>query len=150
MRCLAEGTAVLRLLVAAILIGAPLSAIDHLSPALIRARTEREWTVKAEKMRAHLQPLMRKHGIDLWLVMSRENTPDPALELFGGHGITGWYGHRNAYLLFDPGGNRPLETTALGTHMSGYLKRFYDTTTGTGRKVSSRTSAGSSIRTIPN
>lgn len=103
------------------------SALAQPTPDLVRARTEREWTVKAEKMRLHLQPLMRRHGVDLWIILSRESTPDPALELFGGLGITGWYGHRNAYLFYDGGDVRPLETTAIGTHLSGHLKRFYDT-----------------------
>ena len=43
-------------------------------------------------MRRHLLPLMRAHEIDLWIILSRENAPDPALELFGGYGVTGWYG----------------------------------------------------------
>jgi len=99
----------------------------QLTPELLRARTEREWAVKAEKMRQHLLPLMRQHGIDLWVVLSRENAPDPVVELFGGYGITGWYGHRNAYLFADLGAGQPLETTAIGTHLSGHLRRFYDT-----------------------
>ena len=90
-----------------------------------RARSEREWTVKADKMREHLLPLMREHGVDLWVIMSRENAPDPALELFGGNGITGWYGARNAYLFWDSGAEG-LETTVIGTHLSGHLSRFYD------------------------
>ena len=98
-----------------------------LSPELIRSRVEREWQVKAKKMRTLLQPLMRKHGVDVWVIMSRENAVDPALELFGGNGITGWYGHRNAYLFRDPGEGKPLETHAIGTHLSGHLKLFYDT-----------------------
>ena len=97
-----------------------------LTAELVRERTEREWNVKAEKMRRHLLPLMRAHEIDLWIILSRENAPDPALELFGGYGITGWYGHRNAYLLHDAG-EEGLETTVLGTHLSGHLARFYDT-----------------------
>ena len=98
----------------------------QLTPELVRRRTEREWDVKAEKMRRHLLPLMRAHEIDLWIILSRENAPDPALELFGGYGITGWYGHRNAYLFHDAGEDG-LETTVLGTHLSGHLARFYDT-----------------------
>ena len=98
----------------------------QITPELIRARTEREWIVKADKMRQHLLPLMRAHEIDLWIILSRENAPDPALELFGGYGITGWYGHRNAYLFHDAG-VEGLETMALGTHLSNHLDRFYDT-----------------------
>jgi len=101
-------------------------AADALSPAVVRARTELEWSLKADKMRRHLLPLMRKHGVDLWVIMSRENAVDPALELFGGNGITGWYGHRNAYLFYDRG-DAGLETTVFGTHLSGHLSRFYDT-----------------------
>ena len=67
-----------------------------------RIRHEREWRVKAEKMDRHLLPTMRKHGIDMWVLMSRENHPDPILDLFGGFGVSGWYGHRNAYIFFDP------------------------------------------------
>jgi hypothetical protein len=98
----------------------------ELTAASVRERTEREWTVKAAKMRAHLLPLMREHDVDLWVIMSRENAPDPALELFGGHGITGWYGHRNAYLFHDAG-EAGLETTVLGTHLSQHLRPFFDT-----------------------
>ena len=107
--------------------GAP--ALAQPTPELIRARTEREWTIKADKMRRHLLPIMRRHEIDLWIILSRENAPDPVLELFGGYGVTGWYGHRNAYLFFDAGADAGLETTAIGTHLSGHLRRFYDTRT---------------------
>jgi hypothetical protein len=100
---------------------------DPLSAAAVRARVEREWSVKADKMRQHLLPLMRKHGVDLWVIMSRENAPDPVVELFGGHGVTGWYGHRNAYLFYDKGGDARLETTVIGTHLSQHLKKFYGT-----------------------
>jgi hypothetical protein len=77
-------------------------------------------------MRKHLLPLMRKHHIDLWVIMSRENAPDPVLELFGGLGLTGWYGHRNAYLFHDKG-DAGLETIVIGTHLSQHLKAFYGT-----------------------
>ena len=98
----------------------------QITPQLVRERTEREWDVKAEKMRRHLLPLMRAHEIDLWIILSRENAPDPALDLFGGYGVTGWYGHRNAYLFHDAGSGG-LETTVLGTHLSGHLAPFFDT-----------------------
>lgn len=91
-----------------------------------RERTIREWDVKAEKMRLHLQPLMREHGFDMWVIMSRENNPDPMIDHFGGYGITGWYGHRNAYILYDPGGDGPLETVVFGTHQSRHMDRFFD------------------------
>jgi hypothetical protein len=109
--------------------GAATTVADAVTAASVRERTEQEWTLKADKMRRHLIPTMRAHGVDLWVIMSRENAVDPALELFGGSGITGWYGHRNAYLFYDRGGDAgtALETTVFGTHLSGHLRRFYDT-----------------------
>ena len=53
----------------------------------------------------------------------------------GGNGITGWYGHRNAFLFRDPGDGKPLETHVIGTHLSGHLKLFYDKINRTARKV---------------
>jgi hypothetical protein len=97
----------------------------HAQSRSSRERDLREWEVKAEKMRQHLLPTMREHGVDMWIIMSRENNPDPALELFGGYGISGWYGHRNAYVFYDAG-DEGLETAAIGTHLSGHLSRFYD------------------------
>ena len=114
------------------LLSVPVVAQGQITPELVRARTEREWTLKAEKMRRHLLPLMREHEIDLWIILSRENTPDPLVELFGGYGVTGWYGHRNAYLFHDAASG--LETTAIGTHLSGHQRRFYDTLTPYGEE----------------
>jgi len=92
--------------------------------ALFRAMHEA--SVKAEKMRLHLQPAMRREGIDMWIIMSREFHPDPVLDLFGGYGITGWYGHRNAYVFRDPGGDKPLESVIFGTHQSNHMLMFFD------------------------
>ena len=120
--------------VGALVLAACAPAAAQLTPELIRSRTEREWTIKADKMRRFLLPLMRRHRIDLWIVLSRENAPDPVLELFGGYGVTGWYGHRNAYLFYDAGPGAGLETTTVGTHLSGHLRRFYDTLTPYGEE----------------
>jgi len=70
----------------------------------------------------------------MWIVMSRENHPDPLLDLFGGFGVSGWYGHRNAYIFFDPGPGERLETTVIGTHLSDHLKRFYGNIVPYGRE----------------
>ncbi len=105
---------------------APMSALSG-QLRMSRERDMHEHEVKVAKMRTWLQPTMRSHGIDLWIIMSRENNPDPALELFGSYGISGWYGHRNAYLFYDLGEGRPLETTVIGTHLSEHLSLFYET-----------------------
>lgn len=116
-------------LVATMLAVGPASRVEA-QTRLSRERDLHEQEVKAAKMRTWLQPTMRSHGIDLWIIMSRENNPDPALELFGSYGISGWYGHRNAYLFYDPGEGHSLETTVIGTHLSEHLSRFYDTIDG--------------------
>lgn len=89
------------------------------------ARERREWAVKQAKMEAYLRPAMRRHDVDMWIILSREFNPDPLLELFGGLGISGWYGHRNAYIFRDPGGDAPLERIIFGTHQSGHMRAFF-------------------------
>ena len=62
-------------------------------------RLMHQWDVKLEKMELHLQKSMRRAGVDMWIIMSREFNVDPILQMFGDYGISGWYGHRNAYIL---------------------------------------------------
>ncbi|MGH9319173.1 MAG: hypothetical protein ACRD21_05290 [Vicinamibacteria bacterium] len=114
----------LRILAFSLLLFLPLAGAGG-ENSRARARHEREWESKAKKMEEHLLPMMRKHGIDMWILMSRENHPDPILDLFGAYGVSGWYGHRNAYIFYDPGAGNTLETTVIGTHLSDHLKRFY-------------------------
>lgn len=105
----------------------PVRSVDPASrsgSALDRAMHES--AVKAEKMHLYLQPAMRRNGIDMWIIMSREFHPDPILDLFGGYGISGWYGHRNAYVFYDSGGDEPLERVIFGTHQSDHMLRFFD------------------------
>jgi hypothetical protein len=102
----------------------PDSSASRSSSALDRALHEA--AVKAEKMRLYLQPAMRRNGIDMWIIMSREFHPDPMLDLFGGYGISGWYGHRNAYVFYDAGGDEPLESVIFGTHQSDDMLSFFD------------------------
>lgn len=102
----------------------PLAMNQHSGSALQRER--HEWAVKKEKMDLYLRDAMRRQSIDMWIILSREFNPDPMLDLFGGHGISGWYGHRNAYIFRDPGGDEPLEKIIFGTHQSGHMHAFFD------------------------
>lgn len=90
-------------------------------------RLMHEWDVKLEKMELHLQPAMRRAGVDMWIIMSREFNVDPMLQMFGDYGISGWYGHRNAYIFYDPGGDARLERALIGTHQSGRMRDFFPT-----------------------
>lgn len=97
---------------------------QHAGSAL--QRELHEWAVKKEKMDLYLRDAMRRQSIDMWIILSREFNPDPLLDLFGGLGISGWYGHRNAYIFHDPGGDEPLEKVIFGTHQSGHMHAFFD------------------------
>jgi hypothetical protein len=101
-----------------------LTSNQHRGSALERER--HEWAVKKEKMDLYLRDAMRRQSIDMWIILSREFNPDPLLDLFGGLGISGWYGHRNAYIFRDPGGEEPLEKIIFGTHQSGHMHAFFD------------------------
>ena len=102
------------------------------TPAL--QRLMHEWDVKLEKLELHLRPAMQRAGIDMWITMSREFNLDPMLQMFGDYGISGWYGHRNAYVFYDPGNGEPLERTLLGTHQSGRMREFFPTIIGYGEE----------------
>jgi Xaa-Pro aminopeptidase len=117
----------MRLLPAALLLAVPGfwgPGADPLEAQTVRERSEREWAVKLEKLETRLQPLMREHGIDMWIIMTRENDPDPVVRLFGDYQLTS-SGHRNAYIFYDPGGDAELERTILGTHVRGHLRPFF-------------------------
>jgi Xaa-Pro aminopeptidase len=75
------------------------------------------------KLNTVLLPAMRRHGIDLWLVLCREFHPDPMLAELGG----GWPGVRNAYLFADRGGDTP-EKIFIGSHehREGLFAELYD------------------------
>ena len=114
-------------IIIAALILAPFSASAEEWKTEALNRLMHEFDVKHEKMMLHLQPAMRRAGIDMWIIMSREFNVDPMLTMFGGYGISGWYGHRNAYIFHDPGADKPLERILVGTHQSGRMKHFFPT-----------------------
>ena len=114
------------LLCVAMLTAATASADDEWNTEALN-RLMHEYDVKHEKMMLHLQPAMRRAGVDMWIIMSREFNVDPMLQMFGDYGISGWYGHRNAYVFYDAGGDAPLERILVGTHQSGRMKKFFPT-----------------------
>lgn len=76
-----------------------------------KARFEIRQDIIAKRLNTVLLPAMRRHGIDLWLVFSREHNLDPMQSEIGG----GWGGVRNAYLFFDRGSDVP-EKLFIGSH----------------------------------
>ena len=97
----------------------------------VRERIEGEWAVKLEKLETTLQQHMRANGVDMWIILSRENDPDPVIQLFG-DAMSTWAGHRNAWIFHDPGEGHPLERIVLGTHVRGHVLPFFPDTPGAG------------------
>jgi len=68
-----------------------------------RERYEIQKAIIEEKLATALLPAMRRHGIDMWLVLDREYNPDPLQVELGGNGT----GVRAAYIFFDNGSDTP-------------------------------------------
>ena len=56
-----------------------------------------------EKLDTALLPAMRAHGIDMWIVLDRENNMEPLHGELGG----GFAGVRGAFIFYDSGGVKP-------------------------------------------
>jgi Xaa-Pro aminopeptidase len=67
---------------------------------------------------------MRNHGIDMWIVLDRENNPEPLHDELGG----GYSGVRAAFIFFDSGGDN-VEKIFLGSHeqpANSVITQVYD------------------------
>ncbi len=67
-----------------------------------------------QKLDTAVLPAMRLHGIDMWIVLDRENHLDPLHDELGG----GYAGVRGAFIFYDNGGVKP-EKIYLGSHEQG-------------------------------
>ena len=64
-----------------------------------RERFEIQKELIADKLEKALLPAMRSHDVDMWVVLNRENNPDPLHVELGGR----FSGVRAAYVFFDNG-----------------------------------------------
>jgi len=87
----------------------PAAAAYHVPNA--RERFEINNALVKEKLNMALLPAMRKHGIDMWVVLDRENNFEPLHAEIGG----GYSGVRAAFIFFDTGGAAP-EKIYFGSH----------------------------------
>lgn len=67
-----------------------------------------------QKLDTAVLPAMRNHGVDMWIVLDRENHLDPLHDELGG----GYAGVRGAFIFFDSGSDKP-EKIYLGSHEQG-------------------------------
>ncbi|MGI9205108.1 MAG: M24 family metallopeptidase [Woeseiaceae bacterium] len=89
-----------------------------------KERFEIQKAVISDKLGKSLLPAMRNQGIDMWIVLDRENNPDPLHVELGG----GFSGVRAAFIFFDNGSNMP-EKIYYGSHeqpANSVVSQIYD------------------------
>lgn len=89
-----------------------------------KARFELQRKIVADKLQRSLLPAMRNHGIDMWIVLDRENNPDPLHAELGG----GFSGVRAAFVFFDNGSDT-VEKIYAGSHSqpaNSVIEQVYD------------------------
>ena len=91
-----------------------------------RERFESQRNAIAEKLQMVLLPAMRNHGIDMWIVMDRENNEEPLHVELGG----GFAGVRGAFIFFD-NGSETVEKIYYSSHeqpANSVISQIYDET----------------------
>ncbi len=108
-----------KLLLPAMLALLPLEAFA--SEALILPMRERAAVIDRlldDRIRTVLPAVMRRAGIDMWIIISREYNEDPVIRTFL---PSTWQSarRRTVLLIHDPGGEEPLETLAVARYAVG-------------------------------
>ena len=92
--------------------GTDLSSIPN-----ARERFDSDNAIVREKLDTALLPAMRNHGIDMWIVLDRENNYEPLHGELGG----GFSGVRGAFIFFDSGGDEAGEDLLQLARAAGQL-----------------------------
>ena len=104
-------------------VASPAEPVDYGIPNS-RERFENQTALTSDKLERSLLPAMRNHDIDMWIVLDRENNPDPLHVELGGR----FSGVRAAYIFFDNGGEVP-EKLYYGSHeqpANSVISQIYD------------------------
>jgi Xaa-Pro aminopeptidase len=113
----------MRTVVLAVLLASSIAAQPApLPPLRHQAEIQQEWLrIRLER---HLPVLMRKHGVQMWIVACREYAEDPAF--FSLVSPTVFAARRTTiYVFYDRGPGQPLERLALGGDSNGGLYTVY-------------------------
>jgi len=97
---------------------------DHVPDS--KRRFEMQRAIVADKLDRALLPAMRNHDVDMWIVLDRENNPDPLHDELGG----GFSGVRAAFVYYDNGSDKP-EKIYYGSHSqpaNSVIAQVYDET----------------------
>lgn len=89
-----------------------------------RERFEIQKTLISDKLEKAVLPAMRNQGIDMWVMLDRENNSDPLHAELGG----GYSGVRSAFIFFDNGSDTP-EKIYYGSHQqaaNSVISQVYD------------------------
>src|ERR1044071_8818383 len=78
------------------------------------------WLVKRHQM---LLPMMRKHGVDMWIIVNEEFHDDPLTQLIPPP--RPYTGNRDIFVFVDAGSR--LRAVALTGYAEENLKRFFET-----------------------
>jgi len=96
--------------------------VPALPPLRQQAEMQQEWL--RLRLERNLPVLMRKHGVQMWIVACREYTEDPAF--FSLVSPTVFAARRTTiYVFFDRGPHQSLERLALGGDSNGGLYEVY-------------------------
>ena len=96
--------------------------VPNLPPLRQQAEVQQEWL--RLRLERNLPLLMRKHGVQMWIVACREYAEDPAFyslvspTVFAARRTT-------VYVFFDPEAGQPLQRLALGGDSNGGLYTVY-------------------------
>jgi hypothetical protein len=96
--------------------------LGPLPPLREQARVQQEWL--EYRLQNHLPQLMRRHGVSMWLVVSREYNEDPVFfslvspTMFAAR-------RRTIYVFFDRGPEKGIERLALGGGSNGGAYTVY-------------------------
>jgi Xaa-Pro aminopeptidase len=98
----------------------------HAQVLPMRERAELIDEILEDKISTSLPALMRREGVDMWVVISREYNEDPIIETFL---PATWLAARRRTILvmYDPGRGREIETLAVARYDVGKVfKRAWD------------------------
>jgi Xaa-Pro aminopeptidase len=110
----------------------PAAAPPKLPPLREQAAIQQEWL--KQRLERHLPALMRKHGVQMWLVVCREYNEDPVFfslvspTMFAAR-------RRTIYVFHDRGPEKGVERLALGGGSNGGLYSVYRDPDVEGREI---------------
>jgi len=103
----------------------PLSETEQAEPVLLpilslRDRAKVENDILAERLETIIPPLMRKQGIDMWVLVAREYFEDPVVATM--LDAESLHARRRTILVFfDPGQGKPIERLTVSRYGLGGL-----------------------------